>query len=390
MFFTKEDFQRIENYLKNKSIRDTEFPTTYHVNDIDTIVITQDNYNKKLSIGNFVNSLGLFDKYNYFINVTEKYNAESITLNEAISLIPSKDRRKGAVITFLNTKDTWETYQFIGSLVQWNMPEMWLLLTTDINNLINKLNNLSDSINNCAKLKGDYNLFYNSNTFINSTSFNEIRAKTITPNGSLILKGVNQIIAGAPYNEKPNQVFATDGSIYDMNIISTTRINNNSGDNIQINKPFVFTTDDGYFSTTINTNGSIYIYNKNNKKNVVSLNTSYGVSLYLSSCSLSGINYLTNAERKEIYNGGNYDIFTASHFKLRDGTESQLLAGNGSTYDANKIVTIDDSQTINGNKTFNGSIIVKDDTLHITYKNNSYTFNMDKAIELGILQQEFD
>lgn len=114
-------------------------------------------------------------------------------------------------------------------------------------------------------------------------------------------------------------------------IIDTARIKNDSGDNVQINKPFVFTTDDSYFSTTINTNGSIYIYNKNNKKNVVSLNTSYGVSLYLSSCSLSGINYLTNAERKVIYNGGNYDIFTASHFKLRDGTESQLLSADGNT-----------------------------------------------------------
>ena len=60
-----------------------------------------------------------------FLNVTDKYEASYITLDEAIKLIPSGARKAGQVITFLNTDGNWQVYQFKGVLNQWNQLDLW-------------------------------------------------------------------------------------------------------------------------------------------------------------------------------------------------------------------------------------------------------------------------
>ena len=50
MFFTREDYKKIENWLKNKSIKDTEFLTANNLTGEELIVIVQDGENKKVHL----------------------------------------------------------------------------------------------------------------------------------------------------------------------------------------------------------------------------------------------------------------------------------------------------------------------------------------------------
>lgn len=124
MFFTQEDYKKIEQWLQRNSVKDTEFQEALPAKGNEWMVITQDGYNRKVRLVDFVKliqELGVQD----FINVTDNYNARNITLEEAIKLIPYRSRKEGQVITFLNEENNWETYQFTGTLNQWNILECW-------------------------------------------------------------------------------------------------------------------------------------------------------------------------------------------------------------------------------------------------------------------------
>ena len=124
MFFTQEDYRKIEQWLQRNSVKDTEFQEALPLNGLETITLVQDEHNKKVFIKDLVDQifkLGVSD----FLNVTDKYEASYITLNEAIKLIPSGARKVGQVITFLNTDGNWQVYQFKGVLNQWNQLDLW-------------------------------------------------------------------------------------------------------------------------------------------------------------------------------------------------------------------------------------------------------------------------
>lgn len=124
MVFTQEDYKKIEQWLQRNSVKDTEFQEALPAKGNEWMVITQDGYNRKVRLVDFIKliqELGVQD----FINVTDNYNARNISLEEAIRLIPYRSRKEGQVITFLNEENNWETYQFIGVLNQWNILECW-------------------------------------------------------------------------------------------------------------------------------------------------------------------------------------------------------------------------------------------------------------------------
>ena len=50
MYFTQEDYKKIEEYLKQNSKRDTDFPSVTEVTNDDYVPIIQDNENKKISV----------------------------------------------------------------------------------------------------------------------------------------------------------------------------------------------------------------------------------------------------------------------------------------------------------------------------------------------------
>ena len=61
MFFTKDDFNRIEEYLKLNSKRDSDFTLVKSVTSNDTTVIVQEAENKSIKIGDLIAS-GMLDK----------------------------------------------------------------------------------------------------------------------------------------------------------------------------------------------------------------------------------------------------------------------------------------------------------------------------------------
>ena len=124
MFFTQEDYRKIERWLQRNSVKDTEFQEALPLKGEETVAIVQDGHNKKVFIKDLVDqifNLGVSD----FLNVTDKYKASYITLKEAIKLIPARARKVGQVVTFLNAEGNWQVYQFKGALNQWNQLDLW-------------------------------------------------------------------------------------------------------------------------------------------------------------------------------------------------------------------------------------------------------------------------
>ena len=125
MFFTQEDYKKIQQWLIKNSVKDTEFnEANIPFNGEETITIVQGNQNKKVFLKDLIAqvfNLGISD----FVNITDKYDAPNISLEEAIRLIPSRARKEGQVITFLDREDHWHIYQFKGVLNQWNVLGTW-------------------------------------------------------------------------------------------------------------------------------------------------------------------------------------------------------------------------------------------------------------------------
>ena len=124
MHFTQEDYKKIENWLLKNSVKDSEFQEALPLNGSETVVITQNGHNRNMTVqelSNKVIELGVSD----FINVSDNFDTYGISLIEAINLIPFHLRKKGVVITFCNTENNWEIYQFTGVLNQWNNITLW-------------------------------------------------------------------------------------------------------------------------------------------------------------------------------------------------------------------------------------------------------------------------
>lgn len=109
----------------------------------------------------------------------------------------------------------------------------------------------------------------------------------------------------------------------------------------EVNKPIVITNKDSNYSTTINPDGSIYIWDKNLKKNILNFQIDkrenvIGInSLDGAKINIGAISNLIGETRKgsaNIYDAYD-DTFTASGFTLRTGTNEQVLLGDGTTTD---------------------------------------------------------
>lgn len=124
MFFTQEDYRKIQDWLSRNSSKDSELLEATPLNGNEIISIVQANHNKKISIKDFVNQIFKVGSPDFF-NVTDKLEAPYITLEEAISMLPTKAKKQGQVITFLNKNGNWDVYQFIGANNQCNIPDKW-------------------------------------------------------------------------------------------------------------------------------------------------------------------------------------------------------------------------------------------------------------------------
>lgn len=140
MFFTIEDYKKIQEWLSRNSIKDTEFNEAmqpFKGNEIISFV--QNGHNTKAYLKDFVDQLFLLGIPD-FVNITEKFDESNISLSRAIQLIPYKSRKIGQVITFLNEEGVWKIYQFKGKRKnQWNEESLWVDIIRDIASKITTL-----------------------------------------------------------------------------------------------------------------------------------------------------------------------------------------------------------------------------------------------------------
>ena len=127
MFFTQEDYRKIEKWLLANSKKDTDFAgAATPLTGAETITFVQDGHNVKVLLNDLTKQLFLLGASD-FLNITDKYGESYITLSQAISLIPYKSRKTGQVITFLNEEGKWVIYQFRGTAKnQWNNLTLWV------------------------------------------------------------------------------------------------------------------------------------------------------------------------------------------------------------------------------------------------------------------------
>lgn len=133
MYFTQEDFKKIEKWLLQSTVKDTQFAdAATPLKGNETIAFVQGNQNVKTTIKDFVDQLFLLGVAD-FLNVTDKYGEKYLSIEQAIQLIPPRSRKIGQVITFMDTYGNWVIYQFQGqTLNQWNNTTMWINVISSI------------------------------------------------------------------------------------------------------------------------------------------------------------------------------------------------------------------------------------------------------------------
>nr|DAK92191.1 MAG TPA: Poly(beta-D-mannuronate) C5 epimerase 6 [Crassvirales sp.] len=136
MFFTQEDYRKIEKWLLSNSRKDTDFVgAATPLKGNETLAFVQDGKNVNVFLKDLIEQIFLLGVSD-FLNVTDKYGESRISLTQAIQLIPFRSRKIGQVITFLDEEGHWKLYQFQGkSLNQWNNSTLWVDLLAKISGI---------------------------------------------------------------------------------------------------------------------------------------------------------------------------------------------------------------------------------------------------------------
>lgn len=127
MYFTQEDYRKIEKWLLANSKKDTQFvEAATPLKGNETVVLVQNGKNVKASVKDVVEQLFLLGVSD-FVNITDKYGESYISLSQAIELIPYRSRKIGQVVTFLDDTGKWAMFQFQGLRKnQWNTLSLWV------------------------------------------------------------------------------------------------------------------------------------------------------------------------------------------------------------------------------------------------------------------------
>ena len=134
MYFTQDDYIKIEEWLSHRTVKDSEFPEADPLDGTETFLILQDKKNKVIKLKDFINQDSEMGVYGIY-NVSALHNAYGISREEAIALVPEEKRKRGLIISY-RTKDItsgqvvtrggWAIEQFIGeTLDDWNKESWW-------------------------------------------------------------------------------------------------------------------------------------------------------------------------------------------------------------------------------------------------------------------------
>lgn len=250
MFFTQEDYRKIEKWLLANSRKDTNLVgAATPLKGNETVVLVQDGKNVKTSVKDIVDQfflLGVSD----FLNITDKYSESYISLTQAIQLIPFRSRKVGQVITFIDESGNWAIYQFQGkALNQWNNTTLWIDLLAKISgipiidseDIITKVDNanqvslyLSDKQYNEADYSGLGRIYLRKNiqNIIDHSTGAVINVNLLTQ--SMLSKENIIYILQYDYNLNGNTVTIPEGCILDMRGGSVTNGTINCVDTIII------------------------------------------------------------------------------------------------------------------------------------------------------------
>ena len=229
MFFTQEDYRKIEKWLTANSRKDTDFVgAATPLKGNETVVLVQDGKNVKTSVKDIVDQfflLGVSD----FLNITDKYGESYISLSQAIQLIPFRSRKVGQVITFIDESGNWAIYQFQGkALNQWNNTTLWIDLLAKISgipiidseDIITKVDNanqvslyLADKQYNEADYSGLGRIYLRKNiqTIIDPSTGKVINVNLLTQ--SMLAKENTIYILQYDYNLNNQTITIPEGSV---------------------------------------------------------------------------------------------------------------------------------------------------------------------------------
>ena len=134
MYFTQDDYRKIEEWLSHRTVKDSEFPEANPLDGTETFPILQNKKNKIIKFGDFIKQVSEMEMHDIY-NVSALHNAYGISREEAIALVPEEKRKRGLIISY-RTKDItsgqavirggWAIEQFIGeTLDDWNKESCW-------------------------------------------------------------------------------------------------------------------------------------------------------------------------------------------------------------------------------------------------------------------------
>jgi len=134
MIFTQEQIDEIEQKLTKRGAKDTQLPSAKTpLTGDESIAIVQERENRLVPIGSIVNTDGgIFNVSEYLKAKTEVPTSVILTLSEAIEACPSRVKKAGQIITFIDKDKEWQRYQYQGYNVEnWNQLTLW----KDLNNI---------------------------------------------------------------------------------------------------------------------------------------------------------------------------------------------------------------------------------------------------------------
>lgn len=124
--FTRQQIEEIRRGLALYSKKDTQFDkASFPISGNEEMSFVQNGKNVRLSLRDFLDNLLLL-RASDFINLSDIYSSK-YTLEEAIKVVPSVNRRVGLVITYIDSSiNDWVIYQFRGQHSgDWDSLEYW-------------------------------------------------------------------------------------------------------------------------------------------------------------------------------------------------------------------------------------------------------------------------
>ena len=149
MYFTTEDYKKIERWLQLRTKKDSDFRVAKTLTGKENIPILQDNENKLTTINELKKGLTINNITDFF-NVTAYNNADYSSLIDAVVAIPNNAKKVGLVISY-RKDNAWYIVQYRGKDIStWEDTTYWDDLFTgihkDIEYLYKEVNTNTTSI----------------------------------------------------------------------------------------------------------------------------------------------------------------------------------------------------------------------------------------------------